>query len=104
MREMLEQGGATRLICVNVGTRREPTMPSHHGRHRMTRISANTTEATPAATSSAEALLSLADPLLEAQRAQWAAWQSWQQSLVIFHKDFWEQWAVRCAGGLPFDG
>jgi hypothetical protein len=38
------------------------------------------------------------------QRAQWAAWQSWQQSLATFHRDFWEQCAVRFAGGLPFDG
>ena len=20
------------------------------------------------------------------------------------NKDFWEQWAVRCAGGMPIDG
>ena len=92
------------MICVNVGTRRERKMGvPNNGSHRMTRIPANPTKATPAAASSEE-LLSLANPFLEVQRAQWAAWQSWQQSLATFHKDFWEQWAVRFAGGLPFDG
>ena len=42
--------------------------------------------------------------LLEAQRTQWEAYNAWQQSLLTFGKDFWEQWAVRFAGGMPIDG
>ena len=44
------------------------------------------------------------DNLLEAQRTQWEAYNAWQQSLLTFGKDFWEQWAVRFAGGMPIDG
>jgi hypothetical protein len=43
------------------------------------------------------------DELLQAQRTQWDAFSAWQQSLLAFSKDFWEQWAVRFAGGVPID-
>lgn len=69
----------------------------------MTRIPANPAQTKPVA-ASYEELLALADPFLAAHRAQWAAWQSWHQSLATLNKDFWEQWAVRYAGGMPFDG
>jgi hypothetical protein len=58
----------------------------------------------PAAPDSTDGLLSLMNPLFEAQRAPWEAWMSWQQSWVKFNQDCWEQWAVRCAGGIPLDG
>ncbi len=76
------------------------TMTSHGRRAKHSLVSVST----GTAAASSEELLSLANPLLEMQRAQWAAWQSWQQSLATFHRDFWEQCAVRFAGGLPFDG
>jgi hypothetical protein len=44
------------------------------------------------------------DAFFAAQRAQWEALRSWQESLATFGKDFWEQWAVRYAGGVPIDG
>ena len=47
---------------------------------------------------------SLVDAFYAAQRAQWEALFSWQQSLATCGKDFWEQWAVRYAGGMPIDG
>jgi hypothetical protein len=37
------------------------------------------------------------------QRQQWKAFRSWQQSLATF-TSIWEQWTVRYAGGVPFDG
>jgi hypothetical protein len=43
-------------------------------------------------------------PLLEAQRLQWDAYLGWQQAVATFHKDIWEQWAVRYGGGVPIDG
>src|SRR5207344_678576 len=45
-------------------------------------------------------LTSLVDAIFEAQRVQWEALCSWQQSLATCGKDFWEQWAVRYAGGM----
>jgi len=53
---------------------------------------------------SPDGLSSFANPFFEVQRAQWEAWQTWSRSLATFNKDFWEQWAVRYAGGMPFDG
>jgi hypothetical protein len=47
---------------------------------------------------------SLIDVFFEAQRVQWKALLSWQESLATCSKDFWEQWAVRYAGGMPIDG
>ena len=46
----------------------------------------------------------LVDAFFEAQRAQWEALLSWQESLATCAKDCWEQWAVRHAVGVPFDG
>ena len=46
----------------------------------------------------------LFQPLLDAQRLQWDAYLGWQQAVATFHKDFWEQWAVRYGGGIPIDG
>lgn len=43
-------------------------------------------------------------PLMELQRLQWQSFLAWQQSLVVFNKDLWEQWACRYAGGVPIDG
>ncbi len=68
-------------------TRRAPTKATHR-----------------AAAESPEGALRLADPFFEAQRAQWEALLSWQRSLATFNKDFWQQWAVRYAGGMPIDG
>ena len=47
---------------------------------------------------------SLVDVFIEVQRIQWKALLSWQESLATYGKDCWEQWAVRYAGGMPFDG
>jgi hypothetical protein len=47
---------------------------------------------------------SLANPWLEVQCLQWEALRFWQHSLAIFNRDFWEQWTVRYAGGVPIDG
>jgi hypothetical protein len=44
------------------------------------------------------------DVFFEAQRKQLEALTSWQESLATCGKDCWEQWAVRYAGGMPFDG
>ena len=44
------------------------------------------------------------DTFFEAQRSQLQALLSWQESLATCGKDCWEQWAVRYAGGVPFDG
>ncbi len=44
------------------------------------------------------------DAFFAAQRSQLEALLSWQESLFTCSKDFWEQWAVRYAGGMPFDG
>jgi hypothetical protein len=57
----------------------------------------------PAAPASTDELLLLLSPFFEAQRAQWEALMSWQQSWATFNQDFWEQWAVRYAGGMPLD-
>ena len=57
-----------------------------------------------ATVASPAALLALAHPFFEAQRAQWEALLSWQRSLATFNEDFWEQWAVHYAGGVPIDG
>ena len=65
-------------------------------------ISAEAARRSPAG--SPDGLTSLVDALFEAQRVQWEALWSWQQSLATCGKDFWEQWAVRYAGGMPFDG
>ena len=45
----------------------------------------------------------LVDAFFEAQRAQWEALLLWQESLATWGKDFWEQWSVRYAGGMPID-
>lgn len=42
--------------------------------------------------------------LFDAQWLQWDALFRWQRSLMTLQKDFWEQWAVRFAGGAPMDG
>jgi len=44
------------------------------------------------------------DLFLAAQHAQCQAMLAWQESFATYGKDFWEQWAVRYAGGMPFDG
>ena len=46
----------------------------------------------------------LVDAFLDAQRVQWQALSAWQESLATCGKDFWEQWAVRHAGGMPIGG
>jgi hypothetical protein len=46
----------------------------------------------------------LFQPPLEAQRLQWEAYLGWQRTVAAFHKDFWDQWAVRYGGGVPIDG
>ncbi len=51
-----------------------------------------------------DGLTALVGLLFAVQRAQWDALLSWQESLTTYGKDFWEQWAVRYAGGMPFDG
>ncbi|HSC64134.1 MAG TPA: hypothetical protein VLD35_10895 [Caldimonas sp.] len=61
-------------------------------------------EATPRAEQSPDVLLGIGNAFFEAQRVQWAAMLAWQQSLATFGKDLCEQWAVRYAGGMPFDG
>jgi hypothetical protein len=70
----------------------------------MTSTRNNPVNATRPGAESPEAPLSVTNPVFEAQRAQWQALLSWQQSLATFNKDFWEQWAVRYAGGMPIDG
>ena len=44
------------------------------------------------------------DAFFATQRSQLQALLSWQESLFTCSKDFWEQWAVRYAGGMPIDG
>lgn len=44
------------------------------------------------------------DTVLKTQKAQWDAYSAWQQSLLVWTKDLWEQWACRFAGGVPIDG
>jgi hypothetical protein len=44
------------------------------------------------------------DLAFEAQARQLEALLSWQESLATCARDCWEQWAVRYAGGMPFDG
>ena len=61
-------------------------------------------EAAPRPAESPDGLASFVELFFAAQRAQWDAWWSWQESLATCGKDFWEQWAVRYAGGMPFDG
>jgi len=51
-----------------------------------------------------DGLTALVGFFFAAQRAQWDALLAWQDSLATCSKDFWEQWAVRYAGGMPFDG
>lgn len=63
----------------------------------------NPTTASPPKASS-DVLPSLTHPLFDVQRAQWEALLAWQQSLATFGQDFWEQWALRYAGGMPIDG
>ena len=65
-------------------------------------ISAEAARRSPAA--SPDGLAALVDAFFEAQRVQWKALLSWQKSLATCGKDFWEQWAVRHAGGMPLDG
>jgi hypothetical protein len=43
-------------------------------------------------------------PFVEFQRLQWQSFLAWQQTLVVFSRDLWEQWACRYAGGVPIDG
>jgi hypothetical protein len=69
----------------------------------MTSARHNPTMASPPEASS-DVLTSLTQPLFEAQRAQCEALLAWQHSLATFGQDFWEQWALRYAGGMPFDG
>jgi hypothetical protein len=97
---------ATRLIWLNVGLRPGSTMQPHSNEEtRMANnrnISAEAARRSPA--ESLDAWTSLVDVFFEAQRVQWRALVSWQESLATCGKDFWEQWAVRHAGGMPFDG
>lgn len=43
-------------------------------------------------------------PFIEFQRLQWQSFLAWQQTLFVFSRDLWEQWACRYAGGVPIDG
>jgi hypothetical protein len=71
----------------------------------MTPSTPNRPSPAPSSTAASSASLApLANPFLEAQRAQWEAFVSWQQSLAAFNNDFWEQWAMHYAGGMPIDG
>jgi hypothetical protein len=74
------------------------------GRHGMTstRYMSVTTE--PGSAEFPDGLTSLLGLFFAVQRAQWDALLSWQESLATCGKDFWEEWAVRYAGGMPFDG
>jgi hypothetical protein len=69
----------------------------------MTSARHNPTTASPLEASS-DVLPSLTHPLFDVQQAQWEALLAWQQSLAKCGQDFWEQWALRYAGGLPIDG
>ena len=60
--------------------------------------------ARPGAADSPDRPTPLVDAFFETQRVQWEALLSWQESLATCAKDCWEQWAVRYAGGVPFDG
>ena len=44
-----------------------------------------------------------AESLLQTQRAQLEALVSWQQSLAAIHRELWDEWACRWAGGAPID-
>ena len=45
----------------------------------------------------------LAQPLLDSQRLQWKVFLGGWQAIAAFHRDLWEQWAVRYCGGMPID-
>jgi predicted Abi (CAAX) family protease len=94
------------LICVNAGLRPESKMATSLDEETpmaSTRInSAEVARHSPA--ESPDDPTSLVDAIFEAQRVQWEALLSWQESLATCAKDCWEQWAVRYAGGMPFDG
>jgi hypothetical protein len=102
---MFEHAGAGRLICVNVGRRLEPTMrliheETSHDKHPPhpgygDRLDRRQT---------ARWLALARRPLLRGAACPWEALLSWQQSLATFNNYFWEQWAVRYAGGMPIDG
>jgi len=64
-------------------------------------ISAEAARQGPAGTQDGATLV---DAFFAAQSSQLEALWSWQESLITCSKDFWEQWAVRFAGGMPFDG
>lgn len=70
----------------------------------MTSAHRKTPKTTPPAAESPDDLSLFANAFFEAQRAQWEAWQDWLRSLTAFNRDFWEQCAVRYAGGMPIDG
>jgi hypothetical protein len=70
-------------------------------------VTSSRTTARPAANSAALAAVDWTNPMfatfVEAQLAQWNAALALQQSLATFHRDLWEQWACRFAGGIPLD-
>jgi hypothetical protein len=41
-------------------------------------------------------------PWADLPRMQWQALLDWQSSMLVFQKDFWEQWAYRYGSG-PID-
>jgi hypothetical protein len=43
------------------------------------------------------------ESLMQTQRAQLEALLSWQQSLAAIHKEWWDEWVCRWAGGAPID-
>jgi len=61
-------------------------------------------EAAPQAAAASPDVPTFIDALFEAQCKQLQALMSWQESMATCGKDCWEQWAVRYAGGMPFDG
>lgn len=38
------------------------------------------------------------------QQLQMDALRDWQNSMLVFQKDLWDQWACRFGGGAPIDG
>ncbi len=44
------------------------------------------------------------ETVVQSQRVLWNACTAWQQSLLVWNRDLYDQWACRFGGGVPIDG